>query len=109
MRKPLRKPTFFEKYERFFSLYYIFNFLTIGSYPACRYFVNSVNLLRLDTTGYTRESQVFGGLCIVLIVRFIKSVTYDHFISEVFLWSKLAIGYLYFVININYFLWYILL
>ena len=108
MRKQLRKPTFFEKYERFFSIYYIFNVLTIASYPAVRYFVHSVNLLQLDTTGYTRESQVFGGLCIVLSVRFVKSVTYDHFISDFFLWSKIAVGYLYFVIDINFLLWYIL-
>jgi len=56
MRKQLRKPTFFEKYERFFSTYYILNFLMIAIYPISRTKVGSVNLFDLDTSGYTRES-----------------------------------------------------
>ena len=93
-------------FDRYLKPYYILNLLLIFAYPITR------SLLRwggssVDTFGFNREDSVMLLLCAILIVKYRKSCTFDHFIAEFFWLAKIAELTLYFFVNNQIFFYYL--
>jgi len=94
-------------YLRFLQPYYILNILLIVVYPVTR-LIFSMQTKERDMFGYTKEDSILLTLCVILLVKYRKACTFDHFLTEFFWLGKLAECSLYFFVDFQVCMWYLL-
>jgi len=92
---------------RYFKPYYILNLLLIFAYPATRLLFSWGSKV-YDNQGYRREDSILFVLVAISIVKYRRSCTFEHFVAEFFWLAKLSEMTMYFFIDFQAFMWYIL-
>ncbi len=94
-------------YKRFLSPYYISNVLLLSAYPVSKIIYNNINRVNIyNIHGTTKEETILFMLIILLVIRYFKSVTVEHFFNDFFFFSKISIIALYMFSDISVSLWY---
>ncbi|QDZ25518.1 thioredoxin domain-containing protein [Chloropicon primus] len=96
---------------RFLQPYYLFNALILLSYPLARFWAMNTRGLRnglvhTESEVISWEKQAFSLLGIITVVKFIKRQSLDSFFSDFFMFMKVAVAVLAFVLDVRLFSWY---
>jgi len=94
---------------RFIRIYYLLNALAIATYL----FARRISLLGVDVTKgeYIQdwEKNAFSSLGILVLVKSVRTLTVDAFVSDVFMYGKSTILLMTFFMDIRLFSWYLIL
>ena len=95
--------------NKYFSAYYIFNYLLVLIYPILRNSSNEYMLKKKDSWGYQREDSILTILVSIILLRYVRYFSnWNKFFCEIFFYCKFAIFIQLLIISRKICVWYIL-
>lgn len=96
---------------RFLKPYYLVHVAVLASYPLARHYAIHVKALKAGFAQHedevvSWEKQAYSLLAVIAAVKFVKRQSFDAFLSDVFMFAKVAMLFLALVMDIRVFSWY---